>query len=63
MKEAAKGAQKLGKIMGDHQAQAHSDQMAFPQEVGSPRERRSKTLRGELENNYRNLMDLVRKVA
>jgi hypothetical protein len=44
--------------MGRHQARIHSDQTVLMMTRARP-----KTLKGELENNSRKLMDLVRKQA
>jgi hypothetical protein len=64
--DLVRGSQRLSKLSylkGSHHAQIHSDQMVLVMARGEagPRERWTKTLKGELENNSRKPRDLVGK--
>ncbi len=53
----------LSYLKGGHQARVHLDQMVLmmARREAGPRDRPPKALKGELENNSRNLRDLVKQ--
>ncbi len=64
-KDAAKRHSKLSQLKRDYQARVHlrSDVSRDGQAGAGPRERRPKMLKGEFENNSRNLRDIAGELA